>query len=141
MTQDKRKFSSTTKSVKLELSPAEIYGGPEGHVRIRVERRWVDGFYTAEGVGALVAQIASSAVLQHAHPPDLPCGTWVKVDIPDDDEFMPCTTKIVNKAPIRLFDGAFYVLVHVPRYGFILVPSYDVKKVSKKEALYKKLHQ
>lgn len=134
MAQDKRKFLSTicvksdTNNIRLELSPAEIYGGPEGHVRIRVGRRWTDGFYTAEGVGALVARMASSEMLHLAQPPDLPYGTWVKVDIPEDDEFLPYTTKVINKTPIRLFDGAFYVLVNVPQYGFILIPSYDTKK-------------
>lgn len=147
MTQDKRIFTASisvkndTQRVKLELSPAELYGGATGLVRVRIGRRWLDGFYTAEGVGALVAKLASGSVLSEPHPPDFPYGTWVRVHRPDDDEFLPHTTTVINKVPIRLFDGAFYVLVNVPDYGFILVPVYDVEKVQRGEALYTKLHQ
>lgn len=146
MTQDKRTFFASisvkidTKRTKLELSPAELYGGPAHHVRIRAGRCWLDGFYTAEGIGALVARMASEAVLSQPQAPDLPYGTWVRVHRPDDHDFLPHTTTVLNKVPIRLFDGVFYVLVNVPRYGFILIPSYDIEKVSRNTALYAKLH-
>lgn len=147
MTQNKLVFHASisvktdTKRVKLELSPAELYGGETGLVRVRMGRRWLDGFYTAEGIGALVARVASGSVFSEPQPPDLPYGTWVKVHRPDDDDFLPHTTTVLNKTPIRLFDGAFYVLVNVPGYGFILVPAYDVEGVQRSEALYAKLHR
>lgn len=46
---DKRKFcasicvKSSTGSTRLELAPAQDYGGPQGAYRVRIARKWVRG--------------------------------------------------------------------------------------------------
>ena len=48
MPRDKREFCGSisvridTQRRKLELSPAENYGGPEDLFRVRIGRRWID---------------------------------------------------------------------------------------------------
>lgn len=91
MVKDKRKFCASfsakvdTKHVAFELSPAPLYGGPDGFFRVRIARRWVDTadgkpcFFDRAGLAALVVEAALGALPEPAPAPDLPCPSRVTV--------------------------------------------------------------
>ena len=82
---DKRNFCGSfsvridTKRVPFELSPAPLYGGPEGFFRVRAARRWVDTaegkprFFDRAGLAALVVDAALGGLPEPAPVPDIPC--------------------------------------------------------------------
>lgn len=132
MTQNTRIFSGSisvktgTTRTKLELSPAELHGGEQGFVRVRMGRRWVEGFFNAEGIAHLVSNLASPLATREEHAPDIPLHTYVSVPIPNKT-WSRCITRTALPAPVRLADGRFYVLVHIVGHGNHLVPCSEVK--------------
>lgn len=88
---DKREFCGSfsvkvdTKRVAFELSPAPLYGGPDGFFRVRVARRWVttaEGkprFLDRAGVAALVVDAALGVLPEPAPAPDIPFPSRVSV--------------------------------------------------------------
>lgn len=88
---DKREFCGSisvridTRRVKLELSPAPLYGGPEGLFRVRVARRWVDTaegkprFLDRAGLAALVVDAALGVLSEPVPAPDIPFPSRVSV--------------------------------------------------------------
>lgn len=103
MAGDKREFCGSfsvkvdTKRVAFELSPAPLYGGPEGFFRVRVARRWVDTaegtprFFDRAGLAALVVDTALGGLPEPAPAPNIlfpsrvtvtPCyeGTWTNTE-------------------------------------------------------------
>lgn len=135
MTQNTRNFCGSIsvkfdgKRTKLELSPAEDHGGPCGMLRVRQCRRWLDGFFNADGITALITSLASTATPQEATPPDIPLHTYVSVPIPSNT-WNRCITRTSTPAPVRLYDGRFYVLVHIFEHGYQFVPCTEVKILS-----------
>ena len=124
---EKREFCATVcvarrgeKSVLIELSPAPIYGGPEGMFRIRIGRRWVNlptggkKFFTPESLatGPLLESLLGSAVTSPpAIPFDLPKDTRVTVckwGTDDMPRYYPGWTVM---PPIQGIDGKVYVAV------------------------------
>lgn len=88
---DKRQFCGSfsvkvdTKRVAFELSPAALYGGPDGLFRVRVARRWVDTadgkprFLDRAGLAALVVDAALGVLPEPAPAPDIPFPSRVSV--------------------------------------------------------------
>lgn len=135
MTQNTRNFCGSIsvkfdgKRTKLELSPAEDHGGPAGMLRVRQNRRWLDGFFNADGIIALITSLASTAAPHEEAPPNIPLHTYVSVPIPGK-EWSRCITRTATPAPVRLYDGRFYVLVHIVGHGNQFVPCTEVKILS-----------
>lgn len=113
MPADNRKFCGSmsvridTRRVKLELSPAPLYGGPEGFYRVRAARRWVDTpdgrprFFNRAGLAALVADAALCGLPEPAPAPDIPCPSPVTVrtwrnDMPHYEGTWTNTTPILD---------------------------------------------
>lgn len=132
MTQNARNFCGSIsvkfdgKRTKLEISPAEEHGGPLGMLRVRQGRRWLDGFFNADGITALITSLASNAAPREEAPPDIPQNTYVSVPIPGK-EWSRCITRTSTPAPVRLYDGRFYVFVHIFEHGYQCVPCAEVK--------------
>lgn len=91
-TQDTRHFFAAfsvrigTHRVNYELAPAEEHGGPEGWVRVRKERRWVNTpegaprFFDRAALGDFIA--AALDALPECPPcPDMPAKCRVSVDV------------------------------------------------------------
>ena len=112
---DKREFCGSlsvkvdTKRVAFELSPAPLYGGPEGFYRVRVARRWVDTadgkprFFDRAGLAALVVEAALGVLPEPAPAPDIPCPSRVTVyywrdDIPYNQGTWTNTEPILDHA-------------------------------------------
>lgn len=88
---DKREFCGSfsvkvdTKRVAFELSPAALYGGPDGFFRVRVARRWVataEGkprFLDRAGLAALVVDAALGVLPEPVPAPDIPFPSRVSV--------------------------------------------------------------
>jgi hypothetical protein len=140
---DKRKFYGSisvrinTQRRKLELSPAELYGGAEGLFRVRLGRRWLDTlegkplFFDRLRLAELLASemFGECAVLPDA-PPDIPRGTRVSVKFWHNN--MPWQEGVFTSSPPwRGFDGRFYIWVMTYAEGFIAVPVEDVTIVRK----------
>lgn len=135
---DKRKFLATicvkfgTHRTRIELAPAELHGGPAGHYRVRVGRRWRDlpeggqAWLSPADVGALVAEMLGGG--EHLPPePDLPRGS--QVSVPDGrydllGEPLRTLTRTAT-APVRLYGGQWCVGVCVYGRGIVMVPVND----------------
>jgi hypothetical protein len=119
---------------KLELSPAEKYGGEAGLFRVRIGRRWIDTpegkplFFDRARLAELIAAHAlgeAVAVLPDTAP-DLPRNSRVSVKF--WHRGMPwCEGVFTSSPPWRGFDGRFYVWVMTYAAGFIAVPVDDVE--------------
>lgn len=124
---EKREFCASVcvarrgeKNVLIELSPAPIYGGPEGMFRIRIGRRWVNlptggkKFFTPESLATgplLESLLGSAATSSPAVPFDLPKDTRVTVckwGTDDMPRYYPGWTVM---PPIQGMDGKVYVAV------------------------------
>lgn len=94
---DKRQFCGSfsvkvdTKRVAFELSPAPLYGGPEGFFRVRTARRWVNTaegkprFFDRAALAALVVDAALGGLPEPAPAPYIPCPSRVTVRHWKDD--------------------------------------------------------
>jgi hypothetical protein len=140
MPKDKREFCGSisvridTTRRKLELAPAEIYGGEEGLFRVRIGRRWID---TPEGKPLFFDRVRLADMLAaHAFgeamttlpesAPDLPRSSRVTVKF--WHQGIPQSEGVYTSTPLwRGFDGRFYVWVMTYRAGFIAVPVEDVE--------------
>jgi hypothetical protein len=136
---DKREFCGSisvridTTRRKLELAPAETYGGPEGFFRVRIGRRWIDTpegkplFYDRARMAELLAAHAfgEAVTTMPDSAPDLPRNTRVSVKYWHEGQ--PCLEGTFTASPPwRGFDGRFYVWVMTSGAGFIAVPVEDV---------------
>lgn len=119
---DKRKITASCllkvngSALRVQLSPAAIYGGREGDYRVRVNRVWRNGhdgnplFVDRAGLARLLAGAMCAAPAQDAPCPDLPSDARVRVTVWQGDD--PQTlTGWTYSAPIRADDGLWYVLV------------------------------
>jgi len=140
---EKRKFTASisvridTQRIKIELCPAETYGGPQGFYRARAARRWIDGkdgqmlFFDRERLAALLAQVAFDGLdakpeLEDAGAaPDIPRNSRVSVKF--WHRSTPHTEGLrTSTPPIRAYDGHWYVGVFTHASGFLFVPAKDV---------------
>ncbi|MDR1946460.1 MAG: hypothetical protein LBQ51_04755 [Desulfovibrio sp.] len=140
MPTDKREFCGSisvridTCRRKLELSPAELYGGEEGLYRVRLGRRWIDTpegkplFFDRTRLADLLAAHAfgeAAAVLPDKLP-DLPRSSRVSVKFWHDG--LPRRElSWTASPPWRGFDGRFYVFAMTVAAGFIAVPVDEVE--------------
>ena len=138
---EKRKFAASisvridTQRIKIELCPAEAYGGPSGFFRARAARRWIDGkdgemlFFDRERLAVLLASVAFEGF--DAMPgrleavPDIPRNSRVSVRYSYKGM---ATIEGLRTAtpPIRAYDGHYYIGVFTYHSGFLFVPVRDV---------------
>ena len=135
---EKRKFTASisvrndTNRVKIELSPAELHGGPPGFFRLRVARRWLDCecagrlFFDHERLAAWLAQIVFDDFdTVPSAAPDIPRNSRVSVKFWHRNE--PHTEGLrTSTPPIRAYDGHWYVGVSTYAAGFLFIPTKDV---------------
>lgn len=119
---DKRKITASCllkldgQALRVQLSPAVIYGGPEGAYRARVNRVWLNGhdgsplFVDRAGLAELLAGLLQAGAAQAATCPDIPADARVAVTAWHHEE--PKTLSgWTYSTPIRADDGIWYVLV------------------------------
>ena len=139
MPKDKREFCGVirvridTRSRKLELAPAEDWGGPDGLFRVRIGRRWLNTpegkplFFDRVRPADLIAgeMFGEQAAVLPGAPPDLPSRSRVTVKFWKDG--LPHYEGTYTwTPPFRGFDGRFYVFVTTFEAGTIMVPVEDV---------------
>lgn len=117
---DKRRFTAScllkldAQALRVQLSPAVIYGGPEGAYRVRVNRVWRNGhdgsplFFDRAGLATLLADLLNAGSVQAAICPDIPADARVAVTAWETAEPLNGWT---YSTPIRADDGIWYVLV------------------------------
>lgn len=106
-------------AVRVQLSPAEIYGGPEGHFRARVNRRWhngVDGqplFMDRAGLADFLAGMLTAGTCEAPPQPEIHPDMRVMVAAPDAGEFEldEDVQGWTYSGPILGHDRRWYVLV------------------------------
>jgi len=139
MPKDKREFCGSisvridTKRCKLELSPAENYGGPEGLFRVRMGRRWIETpegaplFFDRVRLADLLAGLAfgEQAATLPEQAPDVPNKARVTVRY-EKDGVPQCEGAWSASPPFRGFDGRFHIFVLTYGAGLIAVPTDDV---------------
>ncbi len=120
---DKRKITASCllkvngRAVRVQLSPAVIYGGPEGAYRVRVNRVWRNGhdgnplFVDRAALAALLAEMLRAAPAPGVPCPDLPADARVSVTIRRGEDVFEIVPGWTYSAPIRADDGQWYVLV------------------------------
>ncbi len=122
---DKRKFSSTicvknnTKRHRIECSPAELYGGQKGLLRIRHNRKWVDmdgekTFMNNEKLSKFICSL-----LEHeeiiSEKPNLPKNTRCSIII--EENGVPVQLgAMTGSEPILDYNGVWQV--YVIAYGY-----------------------
>ena len=103
--------------MRVQLSPAVIYGGPEGAYRVRVNRVWRNGhdgnplFVDRAALVALLADMLCGVPLLDVPAPDLPCDARVCVNIWRGEDVYDKAEGWTYSVPIRADDGQWYVLV------------------------------
>lgn len=119
---DKRKITASCllkvngRALRVQLSPAAIYGGPEGTLRVRVNRVWRNGhdgtplFVDRAGLARLLADLLHSGPSAITARPDLPNDARVNVTVWQDDEPQQLSGWTYS-TPIRADDGLWYVVV------------------------------
>mgnify|MGYP001076845851 CR=1 FL=1 len=119
MAKDKRRFTGSVSiragetRFKAELSPAPLYGGPEGCYRIRLARRWLDTedgaprFFDRNGLALLATELAVCGLEAPAPAPDIPINSRVSVRRADGLYEGTWT----NTAPILDYAGRWMVNV------------------------------
>lgn len=119
MRKDNRSFCASisvrngASRVKLELSPASLYGGPEDGYRVRLNRRWLDTedgeprFFNRDGLNSLLTELALSGLKAPAPVPVIPCNARVSVLRPDG--FYEGTW--TNTEPVLDYTGCWVVNV------------------------------
>lgn len=123
--QDPRRFPASCllrlggDAVRVQLSPAEIYGGQEGEWRVRVNRRWHDGvdgkplFLDRAGLAEFLATVLAAGTVETPPCPALCADMRVSLPRPADvnDDGYDYVQGYVFAAPILARDGRWYVPV------------------------------
>lgn len=135
---DTRRFTasicvkSDTTRARIELAPAEDYGGPAGMWRARIGRRWLDPpeggrrYLDAAQLAALVAATLGDEPDLEPEP-DLPAGTRVTVTLPGEPgEPDRHTCGWTVTPPIRACDGRWHVGVSVYGLGARMLPAHSL---------------
>ncbi len=122
---DKRKFSSTicvkngTARHRIECSPAELYGGQEGLLRIRHNRKWVDmdgekTFMNAEKVAKFICSLLENKEVT-SEKPNIPKNTRCSIIIWEKDNPVQLGA-MTGSEPILDYNGVWQV--YVIAYGY-----------------------
>ena len=134
---DNRRFSATvsarvgSRRVRLELSPAPLYGCPEGFYRVRIDRRWhntADGralFMSADDVTAFLGRAVFDGVPSLLPAPFIPVGSRVTARLWNDTEPEFLGTWTLSP-PILAHDGVWKVLVRTIDRGLAFIPCDDI---------------
>lgn len=121
---------------RFELFASEQWpDGAPGRYRVRLDRRWLDGadggrlYLDAAGIGALLAERLGGPKLAEEAAPDLRPGQPVRVLNGRTAEGVGPLFDLtrVASAPIRGFDGRWYVAVVLMGRGLVHVPACDVQ--------------
>lgn len=135
---DNRQFSATvsarvgSRRIRLELSPAPLYGGPEGFYRVRLDRRWYDTadgrvlFMSADDVTAFLGRAVFDGAPSLPPAPVIPVGSRVTARLWNDTEPEFLGTWTLSP-PILAHDGVWKVLVRTIDRGSVFVPCGDIK--------------
>lgn len=133
MRKDNRSFCASisvrngASRMKLELSPASLYGGPEDRYRVRLNRRWLDTedgaprFFDRDGLASLAAELALCGLEAPAPAPSIPCNS--RVSVRRADGFFEGTW--TNSEPILDYTGRWVVNVSLGGKR-VFVPVEDV---------------
>jgi hypothetical protein len=123
---------------KLELSPAENYGGGEGTYRVRIGRRWIDTpdgkplFFDRDRLAGLIAARAfGEDAAPPAAAPDLPRNSRVSVAF-EHNGIQQREGVFTASPPWCGYDGRWYVWVMTFAAGFIAVPADNITKVARR---------
>lgn len=130
MRRDPRRFPASCllrlggHAVRVQLSPAEIYGGPEGHFRARVNRRWHDGvdgqplFMDRAGLADFLAGLLAAGTCEVPPRPEIHPDMRVLVRRQDAGDFdaEEYERGWTYSEPILAHDGQWYVLVSAGGY-------------------------
>lgn len=116
-----------TKRSRIELSPAELHGGPTGCWRVRIDRRWHDSpegqtlCLDKERIAALVVDLVlggpSDLLPSVAYPKN--ARAVVRYEL---DGVEHCEQATLKSQPVRLYDGRNYVCVHTYERGTWFAP-------------------
>lgn len=121
---DSRKFCASIsvragqEHSKIEIAPAEDYGGHPGFYRLRVGRRWLNGqdgqprFFDRASIAKFAAETALCALEAPAPRPDIPpdCRVTVRVWKDDFPEYHGTWT---YSEPILDYSGRWLILVSI----------------------------
>ncbi len=125
MRPDPRRFPASCvlrvdgKPVRIQLSPAEIYGGPDGAWRVRVNRRWHDGvdgaplYMDRARLAEFLAALLAAGPVEPTPRPEICDEMRVRVWLPGDGELEVGEPVMgwTYSEPILAHDGCWYVLV------------------------------
>lgn len=124
--------SMGTQRVRFELSPAALHNGPIGLYRVRVGRRWLDTpdgsprFMDREQLAALVISAALGDLeIAPPAPEDFRQYTRCSVTLNRKGESYSTQCTVLS-APIRAFDGQYYVFIHAYGPGRCFVPAENI---------------
>lgn len=121
---DSRKFCASIsvragqEHSKIEIAPAEDYGGQPGFYRLRVGRRWLNGpdgqprFFDRASIAKFAAETALSALAEPAPRPDIPQDSRVTVRVWKDD-FPEYYGTWTYSEPILDYSGRWLILVSI----------------------------
>lgn len=119
-----------TRRTKIELSPAEQHGGPEGQFRVRVNRRWFDApdgsylYFNEFGLAHLAARLAFGAESEPPAAPDIAAKTRVSVRAETEGiERHLCGWTLTP--PVLALDGRWMIAVNLYD-GPAFVPVADI---------------
>lgn len=123
-------------SHKVELFASHQWqGAPAGRYRLRVNRRWMDGpdgahlYLAPEQLGDALLRLAGLLPEQDDTAPALRRGT--RVSVPNGRSIGPIplrdVTHVMTEAPLRGFDGLWYVGVQIMGRGVVMVPAGEVR--------------
>lgn len=148
MSSNKRNFTGSVSiriedtRTKIDLAPAEEYGGEEGIFRVRIGRRWLDSpdghklFFDKLRLAELVAGhvFADAVAMLPETPPDIPRSSRVSIKFWHNNKFHS-EGVFTSSPPYRGFDGRFYVWVMTYAAGFISVPVENVTVIKPKRSI------
>lgn len=122
---DKRKFSSTicvkngTERHRIECSPAELYGGQKGLLRIRNNRKWVDmdgkkSFMNTEKIAKFICALLENKEI-NTEKPNIHKNTRCSIII-EENGFPVQLGAMTGSEPILDYNGVWQI--YVIAYGF-----------------------
>lgn len=130
---NKRKFVASfsvrigTRRARIELSPAELHGGPEGAYRVRIDRRWYDlidggpAFLGRDELAQLLVKAALDGIPEMPPCPQIKRGARVTATYKEDGvqhitggyvEADPVYSMGQWVVPVCMYEGMRYIPVN-----------------------------
>lgn len=124
-TQGKREFLGAfsvrigTSRARFEIADGEPYGSAPGLYRVRLGRRWLDGFYSRAGLARLVVDAALDGL--PGTPDAMPSPVTGAVSVWFDRDGEMVRERGFALSPwVRTFGGEWQIMVRTPSYkGFV----------------------